>query len=474
MSQLFVDCIIEILEHLERDKITLHSCLLVNRIWCKISVKILWRSVWNFNSCNYNILISCLPDESKEILIKNGIIISALTSKPPMFNYASFCKVLSDYHIIHGIGLLLENQKHILTDSNIEIIAQEIYKLLMNQSPSLKILHVDLLKMNIILTSYPGSKNCLKYLSELNCRSNFYPEFFHQLSKICHNIKSIYVVFDYYISDGLMDLIFSQNNLKNLVLHQSHDHKVLSSIIPSLAKLSNNTLIKLGVYEIHDYVPLPFPKNLHELILSFYYDISEVSEDAFKELQHIEFPKLQVLRFRYACPKVEFLINFLEKNGENLKELYVENEIKFLNSLNLAISKFCPNLKILSTSISDYDNLKVIFERCQHLESIKLYDKHLNLKELLNIIIKYSPKNFFQLKIYYDYQIESQLFPELLNYFYTNWGNRLPLKSFSWVIIDYLEKNNFVKNHEIMKIIENFINLEVIKKFKVIDYDENY
>jgi hypothetical protein len=474
MPQLLADCISEILEYLERDKITLHSCLLVNRLWCKISVKIIWRSVWNFNSCNYSTLIACLPNESKEILIKNGINIST-PSKPPMFNYASFCKVLSDFHIKYGIERLLKNQQYILSKSlNVEIIAQEIYKLLMSQIPSLKTLHVDLLSMDIIFTSFPGSRNCLKYLSELSCRSNFYPEFFRQLSEICHNIKSIYVVFDYDISDGLMDLIFSQKNLKNLVLHQSHDHEVLSSIIPSLAKLSNNTLIKLGVYEIHDYVPLPFPNNLHELILSFYYDISEVSEDAFKKLQDVDFPRLQVLRFRYACPKVEFLINFLEKNGENLKELYVENEIKLLNSLNLAISKYCPNLKILSTSISDYDNLRVIFEKCKHLESIKIYDKCLNLKVLLNVIINYSPKNFFQLKIYYYYQMELQLLPDLLIYFFTSWGNRVPLKSFSLIIIDYLDKNNFPNNQENMKIIEDFINLGVIKRFKVIDYDENY
>ncbi|GES91736.1 hypothetical protein GLOIN_2v1876445 [Rhizophagus clarus] len=357
MTQLFADCISEILEYLERDKPTLHSCLLVNHLWCKISVKILWRTVWNFNSCNFSVLIACLPDESKEILLKNGINISAPTSKPPMFNYASFCKVLSDYHIKYGIERLLKNRQS--NDSNIEIVAQEIYKLLMNQISSLRTLHVDLLSMDIIFTSYPGSKNCLKYLSELICRSNFYPEFFHQLSQICHNIQSIHVVFDKDISDGLMDLIFSQHNLKNLVLHQSHDHEVLTNIIPSLAKLPNNTLIKLGVHEIHDCIPLPFPKNLYELTLSFHYDISsEVTNDAFKVLQHVSFSNLQVLRFRNSCPKVKSLVNFLEKNGKDLRELYIENEIKFLDSLNLAISEFCPNLKILSTLVSDYNSLK--------------------------------------------------------------------------------------------------------------------
>src|SRR6185369_12125901 len=81
------DCLNEIFEYLEEDKVTLRSCLLVNRLWCEVSVRILWRSIRN-----YNTLIACLPNESKEILSKNGIIISTLES--PTFNYPSFCKVL--------------------------------------------------------------------------------------------------------------------------------------------------------------------------------------------------------------------------------------------------------------------------------------------------------------------------------------------------------------------------------------------
>src|SRR5687767_7605607 len=83
------DCLNEIFESLE-DKKTLYSCLLVNRLWCEVSVRILWGSVWN-----YNTLITCLPNESKEILLNNEIIISSPTSKPPLFNYITFIKRLS-------------------------------------------------------------------------------------------------------------------------------------------------------------------------------------------------------------------------------------------------------------------------------------------------------------------------------------------------------------------------------------------
>src|SRR5688572_32350513 len=99
------DCLNEIFEYLEEDEATLRSCLLVNRLWCEVSVRILWKIIRN-----YNTLIACLPNESKEILYKNGIITSTSTSNPPMFNYSSFCNVLSVDQLYVEIRQLLENQ----------------------------------------------------------------------------------------------------------------------------------------------------------------------------------------------------------------------------------------------------------------------------------------------------------------------------------------------------------------------------
>src|ERR1043165_7847661 len=104
--ELPTDCLNEIFEHLEEDKLSLYSCLLVNHLWCVVSVRILWRNIWNFK---YNIyyqqhqyvplsvtvistLIACLPDESKEPLYANRILIPTPTLKPPLFNYISFIK----------------------------------------------------------------------------------------------------------------------------------------------------------------------------------------------------------------------------------------------------------------------------------------------------------------------------------------------------------------------------------------------
>ncbi|PKC60889.1 hypothetical protein RhiirA1_425425, partial [Rhizophagus irregularis] len=41
---------------------------------------------------------------------------------------------------------------------------------------------------NFMIIYFPGAENCLTYLTELNCSSDIYAEFFYQISQICHNI----------------------------------------------------------------------------------------------------------------------------------------------------------------------------------------------------------------------------------------------------------------------------------------------
>src|SRR5687768_16842309 len=143
------DCLYEIFELLE-DKADLRSCLLVNRLWCEVSVPILWTSIQN-----YNTLIACLSKESKEILYKNEIVISTPTSKPPLFNYVTFIKSLSIYEIVRK-NPNINNRKNI-------VVSQEIFKMLMNQI-SLKKLnlyhHIRNLPYIPFIT-YPGAINCL-------------------------------------------------------------------------------------------------------------------------------------------------------------------------------------------------------------------------------------------------------------------------------------------------------------------------
>ena len=395
MSQLTADCLEEIFEYLENDRITLYSCLLVNRLWCKISVRILWRKIRN-----YNTLIACLPNESKEILYKNKIKFSTSTSKPPIFNYVSFCKILLVYDIYHNIRKLLKKQPHVSAqnlDDYEHIVLQEIFKLLMSQISSLKrlTLYDKSLVKNIPFASYPGAIDCLKDLSELNCDSDISSEFFYQLSKICHNIQILFITFEMVISNGLVDLISAQKNLECMSIYRTYceDSK---DIITLLEKVPN-TLVRLNISGGRQHIPLSFIANctnLQKLILSFE-NISSFED--FKKLQYTNFSRLQSLIFYDKFPRDELFINFLENNGKNLKLFYIK---KSNDSLNSAIIKFCPNIRelMIGLKINELETLKVFFNSLQYLErvNIRCDEGFFSEKNLFDIVVKYSPKNFYE------------------------------------------------------------------------------
>ncbi|GBB99911.1 hypothetical protein RclHR1_03680006 [Rhizophagus clarus] len=483
MSQLTADCLNEIFEYLANEKFTLHSCVLVNRLWCEVSVRILWRDVWNYSTLNFSTLVACLPIESKGILCENGIKITTPTSKLPIFNYASFCKVLSIGEVYNKLELLLANQEFVISRNlrmiNLNITAQVIINLFIDQITTLKKLEISRYsqfltwqKLDTSFIFFSKAKDCLKNLSELRCTSDLSPEFLFRLSQISNNISQLHINVENYISNGLTDLISAQKNLKysNIAIYNNMKVDIISSLLNELP----NTLTKLNLYGRDNNVSLLFISkliNLQELQLVLRY--SEWFKN-FEILQNIIFPQLQILKFVNACPKYELLIKFLENNGKNLKEIYFCEYSGYSdNSLNLAIANFCPKLRKLSIGFKndELETLEIIFNSCQHLESIKIWcgRLYLNDKEALESVMKYS-RNIHEILLDYRDEVHSRILPEELeNIFASNMSQR----SFSLVVISNINiTKSLDKDDENMKIIEEHIKLGIIKRFKITSYDD--
>ncbi|CAB5296643.1 unnamed protein product [Rhizophagus irregularis] len=483
MPQLFADCLNEVIEYLNDDKYSLHSCLLVNRLWCQVTVGILWRDCNNYSISDYRTLINCLPDESKKILKENGIIIS---TSHQIFNYAIFCKVLSISKVHEKIFHLLENQYNLLVEDLINythIIVQEICKMYMNQT-SLKVLEYVQYSDSITYDIYPSPKGFLQNLTKLTFSSNISPELLINLAQTCHNLFLLDVIIIYHIPKELVDLITIQKNLKcfSMMIHDGLKDEIDS--IPLLTMELPKTLTRFVVVGENYNISLSFLvnfTNLQELEISF--DFSECIE-SFEKLQDAIFPQLQILIIKYACPRMEFLIKFLKNNGKNLKKIHIdvddcESEISedsenSINSLNLTIAKYCPNIRKLSTGFSDkaLEMLKILFNNCQYLESIKIWcgGRFLNEKEALEAVLEYS-KNIFEIILQYEFDVKFELLPSELESFFIDWKKRIPQKPLSFVIFDSeFCKNGLDKNVENMKIIEKYIKLGVVKNFEIDDY----
>src|ERR1044072_8389254 len=117
MKKLNIDCLRSVFYQMDRN--SLHSCLLVNREWCKIIVPILWKI---YPWCEYHsekfgklldTILSCLPSSSKQLLSDNDIKLpSTVLSQSPLLNYISFCKFPDPIIIRRIIKILFkEDQK---------------------------------------------------------------------------------------------------------------------------------------------------------------------------------------------------------------------------------------------------------------------------------------------------------------------------------------------------------------------------
>ncbi|CAB4393069.1 unnamed protein product [Rhizophagus irregularis] len=446
ISTLPTDCLNKIFECLEEDKATLHSCLLVNRLWCRISVEILWRNIWDLKCIDQIIrtLIDCLPNESKDLLINNGVI-SIPISNPPLFNYVSLCKVLSIPHLLIGYCTYIE----ILTqDPKNYLIIQEILKMFMKQISSLKEMDFSFIEDDYVFDffynkynflnfiNFPGANDCLKNLSELICDSYINSEFFFQLSKICHNINSLVIKFEETVSVvGIKELISCQNNLKSISFTCNDGSNIFDNDILNCFKAStkhSNTLIELFLFGIS--LPSIFTR--------------------------IIFSNLRFLKLVLSI-NVDTLIKFLVINGKNLEELSVFDCNN--NSLNLAIANYCPNLKSLYVNFpsNGIEELKMIFVNCQQLESIRTSSgSRLSGKRLLELVAKYSPKNFHELNLR-EVNLKSK---DHLESFFSSWKDRIPLKPLSLII--HGNGKGPLNNNIIRKLVEKYKGLGVIKKFE--------
>jgi hypothetical protein len=154
---------------------------------------------------------------------------------------------------------------------------------------------------------------------------------------------------------GFKELISLQNNLKNVkLLAFGVSWEV---IIPALTK-HTDSITKIYLHSDDINLPLSFIglfSSLKEIIFSFpsifqvneYFSEFEESNKYFidfKELQYANLSKLQTLRIPFLCPKVEYIIKFLECNGKNLKKLYI---LRSDRALSLSIANLCPNIASL-------------------------------------------------------------------------------------------------------------------------------
>ena len=432
MIKLNVDCLYLIVSELSQNHKSLHSCILVNREWCRLVVPMLWMKHTWYSCLNYeakkklyNIMLSFLSSTSKQLLLDNNIKIPlSILSKPPLFNYISFCNFPDYSHVENIMKITFENEFDKWEENQKNLLKQEIYKLFVSQCKNIKKL---LLKTSQPLFSFPGASICFSQLYSLYINLKFVnSDTLYKAKQICKNLNELVI----FISqcNRLISLIDAQRNLQCVTIKFSDDEFDFDSkeLGKALAKKSD-TINDLDLDSIRIIPPsflISFVNLKSISINSCYYRKEYIKEEI--ELQQYlaisEFKKLQKLYVRTHLSCFKELAMLIEKTEGNILSVCIssENIAKDAGVLIKAISNHCPKIKYLTISITPKDFIYVkLLLNCKYLTSLDLCgeknfeDEDNNNNnigdELLNILTKYSPKTLTKISInkYWKYSIDA-------------------------------------------------------------------
>nr|CAG8514036.1 7147_t:CDS:2 [Entrophospora candida] len=364
---LLPEIILPIVSCLKNDPYSLHSCMLVSRSWCKLTVPFLWTDPFNPYSSNTQIIstyMNSLSSSHKSFLKKIYPMEKLEIDKPPLiFNYTNYLKVLN-YSLLHDavhawcdlyrIRSVFKQEE----DDDFEECKKESGEyfydggdsLLFN--PKIKILELlfDLLLEKTTLTTLSIKVITHRY------------EFCTTLSKLTIDCS--------WGNDASSNkLLISQTCLIELIIINRWPNHLLDS---DVGRDNDGSLDVLKYCE-----------NLRVLKFNNWKSFGHKYS---LDLADIYFPKLEELLFSTYTPRLDILIKIIRINGQNLKCLTLvaltHSSIKFANKkffikyklLIETISENCPNLITLNTSISSitmsgYCNL---LQRCTWLANLSV------------------------------------------------------------------------------------------------------
>ncbi|CAG8443043.1 20098_t:CDS:2 [Rhizophagus irregularis] len=386
-----------------------------------------------------NVILSCLPTSSKQLLFDNKIILpSKSLSKYPTYNYVSFSKFLRVEIIDNIINVVFKEDKADCSDK-INLLEQEIYKLFISQCEGVKELDW---RTSQPLTSFPGAITFFSQLCALDIDLySITSDNLYEIAQICKGLSELIINSCSHDIPGLISLIDAQKNLKSI----SFDFNIKKGSCEELSKAlarKGSTINYLSLYGSVGVIPHSFLTSFTNLKdLTIYYDCESCEEvkEFQKYLAKSNFPELQFLEIDDGSACFKELAMLIEKTKGCITDISVYTSSKSENTgmLLKAISNHCPNIKNLNTHIGSRDlvYVKSILMNCGNLTSLCLNsfeNSDILGDELLEILTRYSPKDLTDITIsgYLEYSINAfiKFFDSYkgrrLLYFYINNYNR--------------------------------------------------
>jgi hypothetical protein len=392
----------EIIQYFKKDFSTLHSCILVNRLWCRLAIPVLWEDPFSNPSKNNQFLeiyFHDLNEQDKIKLTEYGINNKIFPSNT-LFNYPSFIKCLNTYEIGHSI------EKWVASIRNVKIsplqtsttydqflnftrlIYGMLFKIFIENGTNLSTFEVEIITfsdhgyLNVIFELILKNPNFVSNIKNLKLKriSNvikIHP-FLKFLYSNCNTISSLYFRFpsnddNSLIENYLSKIINSQQNLIKISFERNYFP--LNQSLLSLKDFNcTNTLktivfIKINFRNIIILKEVFEQLNVLESIHILY--CRSLNSDFVQQIINIKKPfKLKSL-FMDEILQIETSLQLLlQKSGDYIENFgfgpFTNNELK--RQLLIFIVKYCTKIKFFNLPRFDNQIIHLAFNLIKNIE----------------------------------------------------------------------------------------------------------
>ncbi|CAG8644640.1 10978_t:CDS:2 [Gigaspora margarita] len=354
------ECLLKVFHYLENDIVSLHSCLLVNRLWCKVAVHFLWAEPFAHDPISISIvtvLLSCL-ENSKKLKLETILQRVPEIQSKPIFQYDKLIKQISISYFYCAVKKWVE--------------------------------HTQKLKSSYAIT-----------IGNSMSRGDFS-----------------------HIDEGFSKFMANQKNLKDFRLLASHKFpsETLSSFATRADSLVSVEICGINFPKMYSAEPtlegLALCKNLEDLAMVHCVSLSERD---LMPLRNASFPRLRRIKF-VACfmGYDHVMVNLIKNNPTHLQEIYyirqmttcipITQESKSNSDLSIieAVSRYSPQVIVLGVPLT-VDQIPCLVEiltspKCQ-IRSLSICEGESNsisiaVNEIWPTLGRTMPKTLLHLNIW--------------------------------------------------------------------------
>ncbi|RIA90453.1 hypothetical protein C1645_769929 [Glomus cerebriforme] len=390
------ECLLMIFQNIANDIQCLHSCILVNRLWCRNAIPYLWARPFSTASKEAKLIktyISCLEDEDKVLIEEEDVVLPVLPT--PLFDYASYLIEFKYNRLKSAVELWIKIKDQLSTSSpnspKVFGITRALCNLLMRKCSKLEAFSINSKNMPdyTIFSQSP-------YLSRINKFSClFFDECSYRfketnkntldllkfLPTVCNDIKAL----DFRqcdstaVNKAMKDIIFDIPNLQDFKYYGPNDMIYREEIILPALKSQTNNLSSLFLCRvlINDHIFDILSECINLETLKFLDCRCSTLGSSLKSKFRLKKLHLETTLSSRSSSNIVTLVQTLGNNN-TLQYLYL-NVLK--NTAPRSISIGCSNIVEFHLSELEYydsNNLFNLLDNLNFLEKLTLTDMVLN------------------------------------------------------------------------------------------------